>query len=192
MNAGELEHFWTSGKERFKARHRWTVPPETWLSLSGDITDAAACKIISALEREPHAEVILTLNSHGGEIAAALRLYRALRAHNPPVRAHAERADSAALLVLLAADHRSSSPQASFTLHVAAYPDEYSIGGRQTAAAMRNSAAALEHSDAEIRTIIATRSRYPTWQLDADMAAETVLDGEQARLFGIVHRLIPG
>jgi ATP-dependent protease ClpP protease subunit len=132
----------------------------------------------------------LTIDSPGGDVAAALRLYRALRAHAAPVSAHAERADSAALLPLLAADLRTASQQARFLVHAAAYPDEYSVAG-QTATAMRNSARHLDMADQQITNVITSRSRYRARRLRADMAAETALDSEQARLFGIVHRLIP-
>jgi ATP-dependent protease ClpP protease subunit len=191
MNAGELEHLWNSGKERWKARHRWAAaPPETFLSLRGDVTAAAARNIIDALDRAPDNPIFLTLYSPGGSVAAGMQLYRALRAHAAPVSAHAERADSAALLVFLAADLRTASRQTSFVIHGAAYPDEFSLA-RQTAAALRNSASGLEEADREVAMIIGTRTRYRNWQLDRDLAGERVLDGEEAQLFGLVHRLIP-
>jgi ATP-dependent protease ClpP protease subunit len=100
MNDGELEYLWNSRREHWKQRFRWAAhPPETYLAVTGDISDDLARKTIAALEQAPDNPVFFTVNSPGGNISAALRLYWALRAHPAPVSAHAERVDSAAMLV---------------------------------------------------------------------------------------------
>lgn len=176
-------------KASWKSRFRWATPqPETWCSLSGEVSDHAINRIINALDQAPQAPVFLTVDLHGGDPLAGFDLYNAIRSHAAPVTTSAgARCHSAALLVFLAGDARIAASGSRFVVHGAACEPL----GRPSAPTLRDGARFLDDIDSRIANLVCIRAgRYPAWQLRADMAAEITLDGATAQLRGLATILV--
>src|SRR5689334_9273964 len=111
MNAGEFDFLCAQRKKVWQQRHRWmSPPPETWCSITGEITDASVDTVITALERAPNAPIVLHLDSEGGYIQPALELHARLRQFPPEVTICAgRRCHSAAITIFMGADNRVAS-----------------------------------------------------------------------------------
>jgi ATP-dependent protease ClpP protease subunit len=177
---------YAAAKSRWRGQHHWREPPPTiHLTLSGEIEDSAINDLILAMRQNDLAPIYLEIDSLGGDPASGLRAYHGLRGHAAPVHVHAvRRCSSAAILPLLGGDVRSAALSTKFLLHTA----EFAIArvGRNNAASLRQSAAALDMMDQDMAAIIGLRTRYPYWQLADDMESETILDAYQAHLFGLL------
>ena len=171
-------------KRAFQARNRWRTPePEIWLHIGNDIEDATADSVIAALQASPNAPVWLGINSNGGSGDACCRIYSALRAHIGETTAHVTgRALSGAVIAMFGCDVRSAEAQATIMVHNA----NCRIGGYKTAASLCNDAQWLAQLDDEMMQIISHRSRYPHWQLRADMEGEKYLTATEAWTLGIL------
>jgi ATP-dependent protease ClpP protease subunit len=178
-------------KARWREQHRWRdPPPDIRVCINGDIDDGAVDRLIGIIAQDPQAPVLLAITSAGGSPQSACRAYDACRRHPAPITCEvASQCSSAAILVLLGADHRLAQAQARFTLHNCAF--EIPRLGRHSAALLRDNAAELDDLDSAMFMIIAVRSRYEHWQLRRDMAAETVLDAQSAWLRGILTQRPP-
>ncbi|MDF2810408.1 MAG: Clp protease [Microvirga sp.] len=124
----------------------WTGP--VTVDISGEIDTAMAERVHAALSAAPHAKIVtIMVDSPGGSFPAALDLHALIASH--PARrkvARIRRAESAALLVALAADWRVAEPGAVILLHGAAMP---ASSARLTAAAHREAARHLDWLDAQ-------------------------------------------
>lgn len=184
-----VDHQNNERKKFWLARHRWAAPPpETWVSLSGAVTDAAVDAVIRAIEQTPDAPVNLTIESDGGNPLAAFRLYDRLRAHPAPVTTMTSvRCHSAALICYLAGDARIASRGAQFLVHQV----ERNPIGRPTSARLRAEASDLDLIDQDIAQLICLRAgRYRFWRLRQDMAGEVMLRAQDAWLRGLVTNLV--
>lgn len=133
----------------------WTGP--VTVDIIGDIDTAMEERISAVLSAAPRADHIdIVVDSPGGSFPAALDIH-ALIASHPAKRkvARIRRAESAALLVALAADWRVAEPGAVILLHGAAIP---ASAARLTAAAHREVARHLDWLDGQTARLMESRT----------------------------------
>lgn len=161
------------------------------IDVKGDITLATAKSVLAALRGSPAASTVwLVCDSLGGDVAAAVAIYRALREHPGKVIANVYReCASAAVLPYLAGDIRNAQPGARFMLHRAAIALQGS--GRWTADRYQLHADAIRDADSAARSIILDRTGMHAAVLDAEMATEADMPIQKAVSNGIVHH-VPG
>ena len=114
-------------------------------------------------------EIILVIDSDGGCVDGALRIHRALMKHRARKLAFVVgHCCSAAMLCLLAADHREAGPDAKFLLHsVSIVP-----GRRWTKARHAKAAAECERTDAQLAALFAERTGTDEALLRREMLGE--------------------
>lgn len=161
------------------------------IDIKGDIGPATEKAVVAALKGAPAARTIwLVVDSLGGDVAAAVAIYRALREHPAKVITNVYRdCASAAVLPYLAGDIRNAHSAARFMLHAAAIPLQGK--GRWTAARYELHAAAIRDADDAARAIILDRTGMPAAVLAAEMRTEADMPIQKAISNGIVH-VVPG
>jgi len=162
-------------------------PPIT-LHLNGIIGESIRPDAIEArLARNQFSPVTIRLDSTGGIVADAVEIYRMLRAHLAPVSVIVTGdCKSAATLLLLAADYRSSKRWARFLLHQPAF-GAHAKPERWTASILRSGALALEAASDTMAQIIEDRTDIPTSRVRKMLAAETRLTAHEAADLGLIH-----
>ncbi|MDF2621323.1 MAG: Clp protease [Xanthobacteraceae bacterium] len=133
----------------------WTGPVS--IDIIGDIDTTMAERVGALLDAAPRAEhVVITIDSPGGRFPAALDIHALLAGH-PAKRkvARIRRAESAAILVAMAADWRVAEPGAVILLHAAAMP---ASAARLTAAAHREAARHLGWLDGQTAKLMERRT----------------------------------
>ena len=157
------------------------------VSIKGDITPATAGRLRRRLAEAPAARtVFVTVDSIGGDVEAAVDIYRALREHPGRVIANCYRdCQSAAVLPYLAGDIRNAAPTARFMLHAAAA--RLPGVSRWTAQAHATAAAAIADADAAMRAIVLERTGMPRAVLEGELAHDHDLALQKAISVGIVH-----
>ncbi len=148
--------------------------PAVRVNVCGEITQRMAAAVAARLEASPEAGAInLHIDSNGGEFGAAFDMFVVLRRHRAAKKtAYVARAESAAALVMLAADHRIAMPGASVLLHGAAMAAQ---PGRWTADQHAEAADLLRWIDEQQAAIFAYRTAQP-----AEIFAAAILDEEPA------------
>lgn len=144
--------------------------PPLHLDITGEIEWRLVDRIAAQLaDHQDAAELHLTINSPGGLVGAAFDLYAAIRRH-PAGRKTAliHRAESAALLIALAADERTASPDNVILLHCAAS----GLTGRCTAQEHADAASQLAWVDANMAALLAYRTGHPAKTFAGAMADE--------------------
>lgn len=161
------------------------------LDLKGELgREIRAAPVLAALKRRPRASVQLTINSTGGSVSEARRIYEGLRAHQGQISAQVgAECCSAAVLILLGADNRSANEKSRFLLHSVAWPAP--ISGRWTAAEHRRRARDLATLDEDLATVISSRTGQPHAWAKLAMAAETWLDAREAQRRNLVQSIRP-
>jgi ATP-dependent protease ClpP protease subunit len=159
-------------------RDRGDVP----VSVYGAITDGST-RFVAWPE---WATVHVTIDSHGGDLRAALRLAKRIEAHHgPTVATVTGRCSSAAVVVLAACQYRRAVAYASFLIHeAAAIPP----GQRLTSPAAMELARAADRGNAVLFPYLARRLGLPLEEIIA------IGEGEGARFriekaldLGLVH-----
>jgi ATP-dependent protease ClpP protease subunit len=172
------EDAWNKAKSAWHARHRWRAPPgESWASLSGEISEQSAARLIAAAGADPDSPLILMIDSDGGELESAIEIYAALRSRPAPVSCHvAQQCCSAAILPLLGGDVRTAERGATLLIHNVARHPGAQFAGRATAELLRSEAAELDELDRSMADIIEWRCRLPPWQIANALRDERVFN----------------
>ncbi|TSE13464.1 hypothetical protein C1D09_003890 [Mesorhizobium intechi] len=102
------------------ARATGPVAEVATIRIAGEIGQTTVREVQRQLDAAPFAEELhLNINSHGGSVTSAFELYASIREH-PAARKSArvtQTCASAAIVALLAADHRSAAPEAHLLVH---------------------------------------------------------------------------
>jgi hypothetical protein len=187
-----------------------TVPRSARERFSGEITPAASEALLERMSghaRQGIERVVLDISSPGGEVASAMRLYRALRATDfELVTRNVGEVASMGNLVFLAGDTRLALPETTFLLHpvtfkesgldlegLSRYRERVERTGRQLSRLreLDFGVARLEREESEIREIIEQRSKLSGTAIARLVRESKPLDPEFARSTGIVHGLLP-
>lgn len=133
-------------------------------------------------------EVII--DSPGGNCAEGLAIYTLLREAAKPVHVTIYGvAESMAAVVAMAGSEVLIADTGSLLLHGAAVSE---IGGRGTAAKLREIAERLHAYDALAADIFVRRTGLPRAEIERMIRAETRLDAFQAVEMGFADRVVPG
>jgi ATP-dependent protease ClpP protease subunit len=146
--------------------------------------------IEATLGRSPAAlEVTLLIDSGGGLVAEARKIYAALRSRRARISARVVgECSSAATIILLAADHREAVPGAHFVVHgVASVP---ATGGRMTAERHRSFARSLELTNIDMARFYARRCGRSEAAFRAHLAKEQKLSAAKACELGLIHAVL--
>jgi ATP-dependent protease ClpP protease subunit len=162
------------------------------ISVVGDIDQAMEMSVRNQLEAAQFAtELHVTLDSRGGEFDAAIQIYRALRWHPAPVKQARllHRCESAAVVVMLACDHRTAIPGTVITIHgcgdVPDLRDHWSV--RRHIEAIR----ALAELDERMLNLMADRTGAQLATLAREAADEDSMSLERALEIGLIHAIEP-
>jgi ATP-dependent protease ClpP protease subunit len=157
------------------------------VAITGEINSATAARVHAASRSAPSAELVILLDSVGGDTAATFAAADAIRAHRGMTTCRVmRRADSAAVLLLAACRVRTASPAAKFTLHETAADTVY---GRLTGRTLRAAASRLDQADAAYRERIVAYIGCDREELAALERRGATLTGQQALDLGLVNAL---
>lgn len=166
------------------------------LKLSGSIGQGEAISVqgvrqfidtIGKAER-----VHLIINSDGGKIAEADKIYGILRSLPLPISAEVKmKAWSAAVTILLAADFRWARTDASILIHRARTdPANWSPKGKLvTASDLMEQARKLNNSDRAETDLLAFRTGYKRDWFDREQSTEEFLSDNDALCCGLLHAI---
>ncbi|WP_173988079.1 ATP-dependent Clp protease proteolytic subunit [Agrobacterium salinitolerans] len=144
--------------------------PALHIDIRGDIDAELLARVASVLDAYPDAaELHLHVDSPGGDFVPAFDMYVALSNHRAAHKvANIANASSAALLPVIAMDHRVAAPSARILLHQV----EQCPRGRWTAAKHAETADFLSWLDASMAAGFAIRTGAPAEVFLAAMADE--------------------
>ncbi|TCK31232.1 ClpP protease-like protein [Ancylobacter aquaticus] len=142
------------------------------LAIHGEIDTSTRDRVYAALEAAQFAaELHIDIDSCGGQPGAAIDIYAAIISYPAITKTAVIRnAESAALLIAMAADHRCAVPGARITLHRAAGEPE--PGLRWTADMHAASADFLNWLDTEMARLLAIRTGTPGEAFETEMQSE--------------------
>lgn len=155
----------------------------------GDIDDALALNIHDQLEAARLSPGInVEVNSEGGDYAAAVRIYRAVRWHPGIKRAKlGKRCMSAGVLVAMACDHRVATANCQFLMHLTA--DRPDHRERWTVYRHLEAMRHLRNHDSEYLNVIADRSGADLAELAIAAAKDQPQALEWLLARGIIHEI---
>ena len=161
------------------------------VELTGPIDAASANSLIRQLrhlqKEDAEAEVVMFVNSPGGEVSSGLALYDAMRAVSCPVRTVClGMAASMAALVFMSGDSRDMLPHSRLMVH-----DPLIAGGVSGSALSVKAAADDLMRVREITAqVIAEHSGKPLEEVYAMTAKDTYLEATEAVEAGLADRII--
>lgn len=153
---------------------------------SGEGIYAIAVEAVLARHRSAH-RIECRINSPGGYVREAEKIYSLLRSDGRFVRTIAgNTCASAAVLILAAGNFRQAKPTSRLLLHRAAI----SAGtGRWTADRHKASARALDDCDRKIVALLTERTRATPEQIRAEISSESPMSIAMARRWGLIDCL---
>ncbi|MFD1984205.1 ATP-dependent Clp protease proteolytic subunit [Mesorhizobium newzealandense] len=158
------------------------------IHIDGEVNASMVERVRRDLARDPAANSLsLLINSHGGSIDDARKIYHAIRQH----RAETKRArvlaqcDSAAVIVLMAADFRRAQSNSQIILHPTSINPTAS--GRWTARRYTEAAARCQRLDDEILDLMTERTGASRAALAREDATESPTPIPLAISLGIIH-----
>jgi ATP-dependent protease ClpP protease subunit len=158
--------------------------------ITGELNRRMSDEIETLLrDRWTAAEVIVTIDSNGGNFVAAFDIFDALHRH-PAERkvARINRAESGALLAALGCDIRIAHPSASLLLH----PGRLTFDGELTAQTARKIADDLQWSDEQTAKIFAYRTGRPVEVFADEGLTETPTPLAWCLDMGVIHEVANG
>jgi len=162
------------------------------LRIDGEITDIMADRVTRQLSASPKASTVtLIVNSPGGDLRAARRIYGAVRRHKAKRKiAHGlHEVSSAAALVYTAGDVRRLEPGTRVLLHgAAAEPSRHAA--RWTRQTYEDHAATLAALDDVVATTLAERCGTSLAVIKAELATEKDMPLQKALSIGLVHEVV--
>ncbi|WP_167364900.1 ATP-dependent Clp protease proteolytic subunit [Mesorhizobium qingshengii] len=159
------------------------------IRIIGEIDDAMALNAHDQLEAARLCPAInLLIDSEGGDYAAAVRIYRAIRWHPGTKRAKlGKRCMSAGVLVAMACDHRVAPADCQFLMHLTAdrpdHRERWTI--YRHLEAMRH----LRNHDCEYLNVIADRSGADLAELAIEAAKDEPQSLEWCLQHGLIHEI---
>lgn len=147
---------------------------------------ATASEVASALERIGAEQVVVNVNSPGGDYFEGVAIYNLLRAHSRKVTVRVIGvAASAASVVAMAGDEVQIAKAGSLMIHNTMM---VAFGNRKV---MREAADILEKFDGAMAGLYADRTGLERAEIAAMLDAETWLTGEEAVEEGFADALLP-
>jgi ATP-dependent protease ClpP protease subunit len=142
-------------------------------------------RVKAALSKYPTADLMVELDSPGGNLSESERIAAAIGAHKGFSAATVrEYCFSAATVILLACRHRQCSSKAKFLIHqVEIQADKQ----RWTAGKHRHIASVLERSDRELINFYHQKTGRPRSDFQSEIRTEDVIDCFRAKFLGLIH-----
>ncbi|MER9723124.1 MULTISPECIES: ATP-dependent Clp protease proteolytic subunit [unclassified Mesorhizobium] len=164
-----------------------------FLYAKGEVNSHMVEQVRSDLAHKPRAtRLTLLIDSQGGDIDDAKRIYQAIRKHPAAIKRATivNQCCSAGIIVLLACDYRRAQANAKIVLH----PTEIEPAhfnqtgrGRWTAARYADAAARLQRIDGEILDLMAERTGASRASLASEDAHERETPLPKAIGLGLIH-----
>lgn len=185
---------WLMAEVRAKAEinrdeARMSVVEMAEIRIVGDIDDALALSVHDQLEAARLSPAINVLvDTEGGDFAAAVRIYRAIRWHPGAKRAKlGKRCMSAGVLVSMACDHRVAEQGTQYMLHLTAdRPDQRD---RWTMYRHIEAARLLRKMDSQYLNVIADRSGADLAELAIEAAKDEPQSLDWCLARGLIHEI---
>jgi ATP-dependent protease ClpP protease subunit len=154
-----------------------------------------ATEVEEILAKHPRAKKVeCWIDSPGGSLVEAKRMYSALRRHGAEVTTiAADHCASAATLVLMAGSLRLAMPNSEIVLHgaeVSPQSEDCSPSMRWTASKYRKRSEMLKRADDEVVAIYASRTGRSPKLFEREMDTESRMPLGIARSFGFFHSLV--
>jgi len=164
---------------------------EIVLRLVGDVGETITFdKVERELRRAPRADVRVEIDTPGGSLPEAFKIYRTLRAHQGRVSGHvAKKCCSAGVVILLACRHRTAAGGATLMIHGASLEPRKKSPKRWTAAAYDQYRRRLERDDAEMAELIAKHTGARLSWIKTELATEDDLPIAEALKRGFIHEV---
>lgn len=144
--------------------------------------------IFSLYREDPKKPIRLLLNSSGGDLDAALAFYEIVTHRKIPLEVDAfVSADSAAIAILCTGLKRRASRSSTFLFHTIK-----KLGGNEALGRREHLFYAREigHTTTVYAEIIARVTKKKPRQVRSFMSQEVALSAEQAKRFGLIHKII--
>jgi ATP-dependent protease ClpP protease subunit len=177
-------------REQKRDSEMMSFPTVAQINIVDDINQAMEISVRDRLEAGRFAtELHVTIDSRGGEFNAAIQIYRALRWHPAPVKRARllRRCESAAVVVMLACDHRTASSDTVITVHgcgdMPDPQDHWSV--QRHIEAIR----ALGELDERMLNLMADRTGSDLSVLAQEAADEDSMPLERALEIGLIHAI---
>ncbi|MFH1797608.1 MAG: ATP-dependent Clp protease proteolytic subunit [Pseudomonadota bacterium] len=161
------------------------------VAIKGEITDATAAAVKRQLAAGTNAgTLIVTIDSQGGDLAAAFDIFDAIRAHGAKTRITESRGatHSAAALVFASGDVRRLHPGATVLLHGAEL--EPQAAGRWTASRYATLAKRVAALDRGVAATIASAIGCQVETIDREMRDESLTPLARAKSIGLATELL--
>lgn len=157
----------------------------------GEITDELVYSLILQLRylqsENPEEEIVMYINSPGGEVASGLALYDVMKAISCPVRTVCEGiAASMAAILFLSGDNREMLPHAKVMIHDPLIRGKIGGNALQIERISKN----LLKTREIIGTIIAEHTGRPLLEVYEKTAADTYFDAEECIEWGLADRIV--
>lgn len=134
--------------------------------------------------------ILLTIDSNGGLLNDAVKIFKNLRQHGAVIRTLAfANCCSAATIVFSAGDIRTASPETRFQLHRSAIAPSPHIAARGTAEEYRRLAASVEEADRLVLGILLDRTGASLDELRRELATEASMNAGDACRLGLAHEI---
>ncbi|MGN6284777.1 MAG: ATP-dependent Clp protease proteolytic subunit [Afipia sp.] len=135
------------------------------------------------------ARLHLVINSEGGNVEEANRIYHLLRALPIPISAEVNmKAWSAAVTILVAADFRWARKGASILIHRTRIDAVTALGDRQvTAPCLIDHASRLRRSDEHEVELLSLRTGYDRAWFSREQSTEDLISDQDAIICGLLH-----
>jgi ATP-dependent Clp protease, protease subunit len=107
----------------FRSHQAQRIEPARTVAIQGPITTEVADRVITGfllLERESHRDILLRVDSPGGDVKAGMAIYEALRLSKCDIATYSQTGAASMAAVLLAAgaaQKRIAAPRAQFVFH---------------------------------------------------------------------------
>jgi len=162
-----------------------------YFNFQADINHDTASKLISAIEtklQQGMTELVLLISSGGGFIDPGMAVYNFLRGIPAKVTTHNYgTVDSIAMVIYCAGKERLACPHCKFLIHGVTWT--FSQAGVCTESQLREILGSLEKMKKNIASVIAVATGKPADKIEADMSRGLTLQANEAREYGLVHRL---
>lgn len=142
----------------------------------------------TTLTSTPHDRILVDIETDGGEVDEAFRIFELLRAQPLPMAAISGKCHSAGMIILMGAALRLAKPNATFLLHPLSVSKD-DLSPAMTIKSLRDEARRLEVKHNRNINLIADRTGFNrVWFCD-EAETEQMMDVAAAIACGVVHAI---